>query len=165
LNFTKKSSELFCTPNIYIIYIYIYIYYTLIKKFPEFIQKIQNTSFIHQKWYYPLQSTPHRLQRTYASALDPALETFLELYCRYSHQSRLRFYLLSAVKTRLVFWPVMVFWLDRTEKNRRESYQVNSMAVGWFVSFLIKNSRIMMARCGIMVQNPRVIKNRKYVQR
>ena len=35
-------------------------------------------------------------------ALDPALETFLELYCRYSHQNRLRFfhYLLSAVKTR-----------------------------------------------------------------
>ena len=34
--------------------------------------------------------------------LDPALETFLELYCRYSHQSHLRFfhYLLSAVKTR-----------------------------------------------------------------
>ena len=31
-------------------------------------------------------------------ALDPALETFLELYCRYSHQSCLRFfhYLLSA---------------------------------------------------------------------
>ena len=25
------------------------IYTTLIKKFPEFIQKIQNTSFIHQK--------------------------------------------------------------------------------------------------------------------
>ncbi|KYN17794.1 hypothetical protein ALC57_09924 [Trachymyrmex cornetzi] len=24
-------------------------------------------------------------------ALDPTLETFLELYCRYSHQSRLRF--------------------------------------------------------------------------
>ena len=41
---------------------------TLIKKFPEFIQKIQNTSFIHQKWYCPLQSTPHRLQRTYVSA-------------------------------------------------------------------------------------------------
>ena len=38
-------------------YIYIYIYY-LDQKFPEFIQKIQNTSFIHQKWYYPLQSTP-----------------------------------------------------------------------------------------------------------
>jgi len=31
---------------------------TLIKKFPEFIQKIQNISFIHQKWYCPLQSTP-----------------------------------------------------------------------------------------------------------
>jgi len=43
-------------------------YNTLIKKFPEFIQKIQNTSFIHQKWYCPLQSTSHRLQRTYASA-------------------------------------------------------------------------------------------------
>jgi len=40
----------------------------LIKKFPEFIQKIQNTSFIHQKWYCPLQSTPHRLQRINASA-------------------------------------------------------------------------------------------------
>jgi len=29
-------------------------------------------------------------------------------------------------------FPVMVFWLDRTEKNRRELYQVNSMAVGWY---------------------------------
>ena len=41
--------------------------YYVDQKFLEFIQKIQNTSFI-QKWYCPLQNTSHRLQRTYASA-------------------------------------------------------------------------------------------------
>jgi len=47
LYFFRMSMEL-GVSCIYI-YIYIYIYTTLIKKFPEFIQKIQNTSFIHQK--------------------------------------------------------------------------------------------------------------------
>ena len=31
-------------------------------------------------------------------ALDPALETFLKLYCRYSHQSRLRFFLITSFR-------------------------------------------------------------------
>jgi len=76
-------------------------YTTLIKKFPEFIQKIQNTSFIHQKMILSL-SKYSPSTATHLPALDPALETFLELCCRYSHQSCLRFfhYLLSAAKMR-----------------------------------------------------------------
>jgi len=71
-------------------------YTTLIKKFPEFIQKIQNTVLFIKSDILPIDCN------ALMPALDPALETFLELYCQYSHQSRLRFfhYLLSAVKTR-----------------------------------------------------------------
>ena len=80
-------------------------YTSLIKKFPEFIQKIQNTSLFIKSDIVPfkvLSSDCNALM----PALDPALETFLELYYWYSHQSRLRFfhYLLSAVKTRSPQW-------------------------------------------------------------
>jgi len=101
-------------------------------------------------------------------ALDSALETFLELYCQYSHQSCLRFfhYLLSAVKTRSPWF----FDSIEQKKNRREPYQVNSMAVDVddirFVlgqKFTDNNGTV--RRCVIIVQNPRVVKNRKFVQR
>ena len=74
--------------------------YTLIKKFPEFIQKIQNTVLFIKSDIVPFKVLPIDCN-VLMPALDPALETFLELYCRYNHQSRLRFfhYLLSAVKT------------------------------------------------------------------
>ena len=77
------------------------------------------------------------------SALDPALETFLELYCRYS---RLRFfhYLLSAVKrvSRNGF-------LTRSNRKKPQGAISGEFDGCWmvFVSFLIKNSRIMMALC------------------
>ena len=102
--------------------------YYLDQKVPG-IQKIQNTSFIHQKWYCPFQSTPHWLQRTYASAWSISRNisgTIVGIAIRAVFDfSIISFRLLKCI-------PRMVFWLDRTEKNRRELYQVNSMAVGWY---------------------------------
>jgi len=115
----------------------------LIKKFPEFIQKIQNISFIHQKWYCPLQSTLHRLQLM--PALDPALKHFWNSIVG-SHQSHLRFfhYLLSAVKR----VPRNGF-LTRSNRKKSQGAISGEFDDCWMllVSFLVKNSRIMMALC------------------
>jgi len=94
-NHTEVSSRI----NAVFCHVILSIYY-LEQKVPR-IQKIQNTSFIHQKWYCPLQSLPIDCNAL-MPALDPVLEIFLQLYCRYSHESRLGFfhYLLSVVKTR-----------------------------------------------------------------
>jgi len=81
---------------------YIYWQYNLAiyldQKVPEFIQKIQNTVLFIKSDIVPFKVLPIDCNALML-ALDPALETFLELYCRYS---RLQFfhYLLSAVKTR-----------------------------------------------------------------
>jgi len=91
-------------------------------------------------------------------ALDPALETFMELYCRYSHQNRLRFfhYLLSAVKT----FPVMVFWFDRTEKNQFSNiYKVFTLLNPFWTQNLIQT------RCCKFNSIFKTVKNQKYVQR
>ena len=70
-------------------------------------------------------------------AFDLPLETFLELYCWYSHQSRLWFFhYLSAVKTR----SQMVFWLDQKKSQRATSGEFDGCWI--FISFLIKNSLI-----------------------
>jgi len=96
-------------------YIYYIAVYILIKKFPEFIQKIQNTILFIKSDIVPFK-VPSIDNNALMPALDPVLETFLELYC----QSRLRFfhYLLSAVKT----FPVMVFWSNR-KKSVSQHFQ------------------------------------------
>ena len=66
-----------------VVTVYVCIYTTLIKKFSKFIQKIQNTVLFIKSEVCPLQSTSHC--NALMPALDSALETFLELYCRYSH--------------------------------------------------------------------------------
>ena len=53
---------------------------TLIKKFPEFIQKIQNTILFIKSDIVPFKILPIDCNAL-MPALDPALETFLELYC------------------------------------------------------------------------------------
>jgi len=84
-----------------VVTVYVCIYTTLIKKFSKFIQKIQNTVLFIKSDIVLFKVLPIDCNAL-MPALDPALETFLELYCRYSHQNRLRLfhYLLSAVKTR-----------------------------------------------------------------
>jgi len=52
----------------------------LIKKFPEFIQKIQNTVLFIKSDIVPFQSILPIDCNALMPALDPALETFLELY-------------------------------------------------------------------------------------
>jgi len=76
-------------------------YTTLIKKFPEFIQKIQNTSLFIKIDIISFKVFPIDCN-AFMSALNPILETFFILGVRYGHQSRLRFfhYLLSVAKTR-----------------------------------------------------------------
>jgi len=109
----------------------------LIEKFPEFIQKIQNTvlfikSDIVTSKYSPSTAT-HLCQRLiqlskhfWNSIVGIAIRTVFDF-------SITSFQLLKRVPRN--------GFLIRTEKNRREPYQVNSMAVG-FVLFLVKNSLV-----------------------
>ena len=76
--------------------------YYLDQKIPRIHSENSKYKFYSSKVILsPLKYSPSTATHL-SPALDPALETFLELYCRYSHQSRLRFfhYFLSAVKTR-----------------------------------------------------------------
>lgn len=56
--------------------------------------------------------------------------------------------------------PIVVFWLDQTDKSRRGTYQANSVAFGWYsFRFWLKlagNNGIAW-RCVIMVQNPKIV--------
>ena len=80
-------------------------------------------------------------------ALDPALETIVYYfwnYCRYSHQSRLRFfhYLLSAVKMRSPY----DFLTRSNRKKSQGAIQVNSRLLDG-IRFVLGQKFIMMALC------------------
>ena len=71
----------------------------LIKKFPKFIQKIQNTVLFIKSDIVPFKVLPDC--NALMLALDPVLETFLELYCRYSIRAVFNFSVTSfRLKTR-----------------------------------------------------------------
>ena len=118
----------------------------LIKKFPEFTQKIQNTSFIHQKWYCPLQSTLHRDSATHLC------QRLIQLSKHFWNS-------IVGIAIRAVFdFSIISFWLLKcvprngflTRSNRKKSQGAKSGEFdSWmiFVSFLVKNSQIMMALC------------------
>jgi len=63
-------------------------------------------------------------------ALDPALETFLEL-CLVGIAIRAVFDF-SITSFQLLKRVPRNGFLTRTEKNRREPYKVNSMTIGWY---------------------------------
>ena len=123
----------------------VHILLTLIKKFAEFIQEIQNTSL-----FIKIDIAPFKVLPIYCNALlptlDPVLETFMVLVFRYSHQSRLRFFhhLLSAAETRS-----RSGFLTRSNRKQSQGDKADEFGSCWmvFVPFLVKNSRIMMALC------------------
>ena len=91
-------------------------------------RKFKISSFIHRKWYCPLQSTPHRLQHTYASAwfsFRNISRTLLSAIRAVFDFSITSFRLLKRV-------PRNDFLIRSNRKNRRELYRVNSMTVGWY---------------------------------
>ena len=142
----------------------------LIKKFPEFIQKIQNTSFIHQKWYCPLQSTPHRLQCTICQRLIQLLKHFWNFIVDIVIRAVFDF---SIISFRLLKCVPRNGFLIRLNRKKSQGAISGEFDGCWmvFVLFLVKNSRIMMALCDGALSwckfNSifKTVKNRKYVQR
>jgi len=130
----------------------------LIKKFPEFIQKIQNTVLFIKSDIVPFKVFPIDCNAL-MPALDPARETFLELYCRYSHQS----FDFSIISFRLLKHIPCNGFLTRTEKNGGAISGEFDGCWMVFVSFLLKNS-LVVANSTPFLKLIR-LKNRKYVQR
>jgi len=87
-------------------------------------------------------------------ALDPALETFLELYCRYSHIRVI--FDFSITSFRLLKRVPRNGFLTRSNRKKLQKAISGEFDGYWmvFVSFLVKNSRMALCDDDIMVQNP-----------
>lgn len=118
----------------------------MIKKFPEFIHKIKTTSLFFKIDVVPFEVIPIDCNAL-TPALDPILKTFVVLDFRYVIRAVFDFCVISS---RLLKGCVpRNSFLSRS--NRKKSQGAKSGEFGGcgmvFVTYLVRNSRIMIALC------------------